>query len=77
MVASLNVSVAAALILYEARRQRESAGLYDRRRIADDEYQRRQFEWAHPDLARRCRERGVPYPRLDEHGDLLENPFAP
>lgn len=76
MVASLNVSVAAALILYEARRQRESAGLYDRCRIPDDEYRRTLFEWAHPDLARRCRERGVPYPRLGDDGDLLENPFA-
>lgn len=76
MVASLNVSVAAALILYEARRQRESAGLYDRRRIPDAEYRRTLFEWAHPDLARRCREKGLPYPPLDADGNLTENPFA-
>ena len=42
MVQSLNVSVAAAVILYEAQRQREAAGLYEHPRcaLAQDEQQR-------------------------------------
>ena len=75
MVASLNVSVAAALILYEARRQREAAGMYKECRLAPDLYARTLFEWAYPDLARRCRGKGLPYPPLTDDGDLLENPF--
>ena len=75
MVASLNVSVAAALILYEAQRQRRCAGLYDRCRLERDEYQRLLFEWSHPNIARRCRSRGRPYPPLDEDGNMLSNPL--
>jgi len=75
MVASLNVSVAAALILYEAQRQRRCAGLYDRCRLERDEYERLLFEWSHPDIARRCRSRGRPYPALDEDGNMLSNPL--
>lgn len=72
MVASLNVSVAAALVLYEARRQREAAGLYEGGSRLDPEiYRRTLFEWAYPGLAKLCRRRGVPYPELDEDGELL------
>jgi tRNA (guanosine-2'-O-)-methyltransferase len=71
MVASLNVSVAAALFLYEAQRQRQDAGLYDRPRL-DEEFIRRQlFEWAYPRIARHCQRHGQPYPPLDEEGYLL------
>ena len=76
MVASLNVSVAAALILYEARRQREAARMYDESRLPPEVYEKTLFEWAHPGLARRCRDRGLPYPALSDDGELLENPFA-
>ena len=76
MVASLNVSVATALILYEARRQREAAGLYDQRRLDAQTYEHVLFEWTHPDIAHRCRERSLPYPAMTEDGDLAENPFA-
>lgn len=71
MIASLNVSVATALILYEARRQREAAGLYQRPRLDPGLYRRTLFEWAWPDVATICRIRGLPYPELDEHGDLV------
>lgn len=74
MVRSLNVSVASALLLFEAKRQRDRAGLYDTSRLAPDEYRRRLFEWAYPELARRCREAGSPYPVLSDDGDLLERP---
>lgn len=71
MAASLNVSVAAALLLYEAERQRTAAGLYDRRRLDDETYRRTLFEWAYPDHAERCRREGAPYPALGEDGEIL------
>ena len=71
MVASLNVSVAAALILFEAQRQRSAAGLYDRSRLDPEIYRATLFEWAYPVLAERCREHGAPYPDLDDEGELL------
>lgn len=71
MVESFNVSVAAALILAEARQQRESAGLYDGgSRLGTEEYQQVLFEWCHPQMARYCRERKLPYPALDHEGDI-------
>lgn len=76
VVTSLNVSVAAALLLYEASRQREAAGLYSDRRLDPVVFERTLFEWAHPRIARRCRSHGVPYPPLTEDGELAENPFS-
>lgn len=70
MVESLNVSVAAALILYEAQRQREAAGMYRHPRLPAQRYQRLLFEWAQPRLASWCRHHGRPYPPLDEEGDV-------
>jgi tRNA (guanosine-2'-O-)-methyltransferase len=75
MVASLNVSVAAALILYEAQRQRRAAGLYQSSRLEEDEYKTTLFEWAYPEIAERCRKRGISYPELKEDGSLVENPL--
>lgn len=74
LVRSLNVSVATALLLFEAKRQRELAGLYDRPRLDPAELRRRLFEWAYPDLAERCRSAGAPYPALGPEGELLERP---
>ncbi|MCB1033177.1 MAG: tRNA (guanosine(18)-2'-O)-methyltransferase TrmH [Acidobacteria bacterium] len=71
MVASLNVSVAAAVVLYEAQRQRQAAGCYDAPRLDQETYRRTLFEWAYPRFARMCRERGEPYPDLGEEGQLL------
>ncbi len=76
MVESLNVSVAAAVILYEAQRQREAAGLYRDCRIPSDEYRQILFEWSYPDIARRCRDKRRPYPELDDEGQMLSNPLA-
>ena len=73
---SVNVSVAAAVILFEAQRQRAAAGLYDRPRLPPDELGRSLFEWCYPDVARRCRELGRSYPPLAEDGSMLENPLA-
>lgn len=70
-VESLNVSVAAAVILFEAQRQRSAAGLYDAPRISAQEYERILFEWLHPRLAKHLNDRGAPYPALDEDGDPI------
>ncbi|MDK2012792.1 MULTISPECIES: tRNA (guanosine(18)-2'-O)-methyltransferase TrmH [unclassified Deinococcus] len=71
MVQSLNVSVAAATILFEAQRQRLAAGMYDAPQLGDEDLRRWAFEWAYPDLAPGYRERGESYPALDEHGQIL------
>lgn len=71
LVHSLNVSVATALLLFEAHRQRAAAHMYDRSRLAEPDFQRRLFEWGYPSLARRCREAGRPYPLLGPNGELL------
>lgn len=73
MVHSLNVSVATALLLYEAMRQREAAGMYVETRLPPDAFQARLFEWAYPSLARRLADEGRPYPELDENGQLLRS----
>ena len=74
MSQSLNVSVATAVVLYEAVAQRMAAGLYDRSRMDPAEHARLRFEWLHPRVALYCRERGLAYPPIDEEGDLLEDP---
>ena len=71
MVPSLNVSVAAAVILFEAQRQRAAAGLYDRPRLDPETYRTTLFEWAWPVLAERCRAAGLSYPELDEDGSVI------
>lgn len=74
LVASLNVSVAAAVILFEAQRQRLAAGLYEESRLDPELKQRTLFEWAHPKIAHFCRQRGYPYPAMTEDGDLAHAP---
>jgi tRNA (guanosine-2'-O-)-methyltransferase len=71
MGTSLNVSVAAALILFEAQRQRRAAGFYDRPRLDPETYARTLFEWVYPEIARQCRRRGMPYLALGEEGEIL------
>ena len=69
---SLNVSVACAIVLYEAQRQRQAAGLYDTCRLDADLMGQQRFEWLHPVLAEYCQRHGLRYPALDENGDLAE-----
>ena len=71
MGTSLNVSVAAALMLFEAQRQRRAAGLYDAPRVDTETYNRLLFEWVHPGIAAQCRKRGAGYPELGEDGEIL------
>jgi tRNA (guanosine-2'-O-)-methyltransferase len=69
---SLNVSVACAILLYEAQRQRQAAGMYDQLALDGDELEKQRFEWLHPVLAEYCRKNGLDYPSLDEQGELDE-----
>ncbi len=73
MVQSLNVSVAAAVILFEAQRQRLEAGLYDRPRLDRETFDRTLFEWCYPDLAASYRKQSKPYPQLGDNGEILDN----
>ena len=70
MVQSLNVSVAAALVLYEAQRQRQIAGLYDTQHLEEEECQRMLFEGGYPRLQKMCVRKNVPYPPIDESGHI-------
>lgn len=73
MVPSLNVSVAAALILYEAQRQRDLAGFYERPRLDPESYWRWVFRWGYPRLARYFERKGLGFPRMrEEDGSLLD-----
>ncbi|OUL57221.1 tRNA (guanosine(18)-2'-O)-methyltransferase TrmH [Pseudoalteromonas ulvae] len=71
MAQSLNVSVAAALILFEAQSQREKAGLYDRNMLDPSIKHKMLFEGCHPIIAQKCIEKSLPYPALDEHGEIV------
>ncbi len=72
MVQSLNVSVAPALIVYEAQRQRQNAGLYHRQNsLLDEEEQKRLlFEGGYPVLARVAKQKGLPYPHINDQGEV-------
>lgn len=72
MVQSLNVSVAAATILFEAQRQRQGAGMYKEPQIEPETLKRLTFEWLYPDLAEIYQDRGEAYPELDEEGMIVQ-----
>ncbi len=69
---SLNVSVACAIVLYEAQRQRLATGMYDHCRLDEKTLARQRFEWLHPVLADYCQRHQLAYPALNESGDLEE-----
>lgn len=73
MVQSLNVSVASALILYEAQRQRQLAGMYDREEsmMNAQDIHRILFERGHPVLAKVAKKKNLPYPPLDDQGQIV------
>ena len=71
MVESLNVSVANAIILFEAQRQRYEAGNYNSRKLDDSIYQRLLFEFAYPEVASILNKNQAPYPDLDDEGQII------
>jgi tRNA (guanosine-2'-O-)-methyltransferase len=73
MVQSLNVSVACSVVLYEAQRQRQLAGMYDKPRLNEERRQRTLFEGGHPIFAEACQRKGLPYPAIDDEGQIVAN----
>jgi tRNA (guanosine-2'-O-)-methyltransferase len=71
MVQSLNVSVACSVVLYEAQRQRQLAGMYQQPRLPEERRQRVLFEGGHPIFAQACQRKGLPYPKIDEEGQIV------
>jgi tRNA (guanosine-2'-O-)-methyltransferase len=72
MVQSLNVSVAASVLLFEALRQRQAAGMVPQsgEGVPEGRYAELVFEWAHPRVAEMCRRQGRPYPALTDTGEV-------
>ncbi len=70
MVQSLNVSVATAIILYEAQRQRQQAGFYDERQLDDKTCEKLRFEWLHPEVKKFCDKYQIRYPTINQDGDI-------
>lgn len=74
MVQSLNVSVATAVILFEAQRQRKAAGFYRAPRLSDVQMHTQAFHWLYPRHAAELERRGLAFPPLSEDGDILAAP---
>ena len=72
MVQSLNVSVATALILYEAQRQLENAGCYDAPRLSMDKREEIKAAWVYRDTVARKSKGQIP---LEFKEELLD--FTP
>lgn len=71
MVRSLNVSVASALLLFEAFRQRQERGMYGASRLPEREFRTLLFEWCYPEIAEVLRRKGEPFPGLSPEGEIL------
>lgn len=73
MVESYNVSVAAAIILQEAMHQRQKAGLYENKTLDEEDpaIKDKLFRWMQPKIMRYCEKHRLPFPELDEDGDII------
>ena len=71
MVHSFNVSVAAAVILLEAQRQRDLHGSYNRPQLLGLEYQQTLFRWSHPKVADFCHRHSLAYPTMEVDGGIV------
>ena len=74
MVQSLNVSVAASILLFEAIRQRERKSLLPLKGegLSAEEYEKTLFEWSYPELASIYRKSGNKYPKINQYGEINE-----
>lgn len=70
MVQSLNVSVATAVVMFEAQRQRRAAGSYASPRLSAAERDDHAVRWLHPRAAGRLRAAGIPLPTPEPDGSL-------
>jgi tRNA (guanosine-2'-O-)-methyltransferase len=72
----LNVSVATAILLFEALRQRQRAGLVPEQGEGipggTEAHGRILFRWAYPQVADWCDRQGRPYPALTAEGEIAE-----
>lgn len=71
MLESYNVSVACALILAEAQKQRQKKGMYDARRLSKERFDYLFFRWAHPKLAEYCDRNNIDYPPVRDDGEVV------
>ena len=67
MVQSLNVSVAAALILYEAERQLGNAGRYDTPQLPKEERDKIKNDWLYRDTVARRSKGRIPLNRMEKY----------
>ena len=72
MVPSLNVSVATAVILFEAQRQRLEAGLYNEPKLSGEAMNAQAFRWLYARQAALLEAQGEPFPQLDEEGTPVQ-----
>ena len=74
MVESLNVSVAASALLFEAIRQRQVANIIPEsgEGMSQDTYKKKIFEWAYPEVADWYKSEGRKYPELNEKGEIID-----
>ena len=74
MVESLNVSVAASALLFEAVRQRQVANIIPEagEGMSKEIYEKRIFEWAYPEVAKWCKSEGKEYPKLNKQGEIID-----
>ena len=74
MVQSLNVSVAASILVFEAIRQREIKSLlpFNGEGLSIEEYENTLFEWSYPKLASIYRQSRKTYPTLNKYGEINE-----
>ena len=70
MVQSLNVSVAGALIMYEAQRQRAEANMYGELKVPQEEVDYILFNALHPTIKKYCDKHNIRYPQLDDRGNI-------
>ena len=75
MVESLNVSVAASALLFEALRQRQVANIIPEsgEGMSQETYKEKILEWAYPDVAKWCKNEGKKYPELNEKGEIIDD----
>ncbi|MGB9004562.1 MAG: RNA methyltransferase [Candidatus Aminicenantales bacterium] len=59
MVQSLNLSVSVGIILYEALKQRQAKGLFGRRRLGDEEFDRLYRRWLNPSQSDKTETQGT------------------
>jgi len=72
MVQSLNVSVAGAILLFEAVRQRKNKDLipFEGEGLKHKEYKKTLFEWTYPELIDSYKKSNKDYPCLNKNGEI-------